>query len=103
MRTSTVSPLPKSPSRPRRRLRRFPAAAAWQGPTLGEFVARVESEFGSPVLHAAGDEAALVGGRARGASSLTGLTAGERLSPEVLRDLCRSWGLPPEDFGVDAD
>jgi hypothetical protein len=66
-------------------------------------VARAESEFGSQALHTHAEDATLLGSRARGASSLTGLTAGERLSPEVLRDLCRSWGLPPEDFGVDAD
>ncbi|MGH9464390.1 MAG: hypothetical protein ACRD0X_02005 [Thermoanaerobaculia bacterium] len=104
MRTRTVSRRPRNPPPGTRRSRRarFPAVAAWQGPTLREFVARVESEFGSAAGHAPADDA-LVGSRALPASSLTGLAPGERLSPEILRDLCRSWGLPPEDFGVDGD
>jgi hypothetical protein len=97
---SRTSPTP--PSGPRPRLGRRPPAA-WQGPTLGEFLARAESEFGAAARHAAAADVAALSTRARSAGSLTGLASGERLSPGSLRELCRSWGLPAEDFGVEPD
>jgi hypothetical protein len=61
----------------------------WRGPTLAQFTLEVERAFG--------------GGRADRARELTGLGAGERASPAVLRRLCCQWGLPPEDFGLEPD
>ena len=58
----------------------------WQGPTLGEFVDRVEREFGAP-------------------SDLTDLLSGagrnEPLAPAEVRALCGQLGVPAEDFGVE--
>jgi hypothetical protein len=58
----------------------------WQGPTLSEFVSRVQSEFGD----------------LRPASDCLGLDASDRLDADSLRTLCDQWGLPAEDFGLDA-
>ena len=61
------------------------ASRRWQGPTLSEFVSRVESEFGDR----------------RSASDCLGLDAWDRLDADSLRTLCDQWGLPVEDFGLD--
>lgn len=58
----------------------------WQGPTLDEFVRRVEQEFGaSPEL------ADLL---------VAEIGADENLQPDDVRVLCSQIGVPAEDFGV---
>ena len=58
----------------------------WKCPTVGEFMRRVEREFGhtlgSPGLYA------------------TGPASDELLSPSAMRAFCEQIGVPPEDFGV---
>ncbi len=59
--------------------------SSWQGPTLAEFVDRVEREYGAP-------------------SDLTGLlrngAPNDSLAPAEVRELCGQLGVPAEDFGV---
>ncbi len=64
----------------------------WAGPTLRQFAIRIEHSFGGPGASAL-----------QLASTLTGLGANEHPSPVVLRRLCSEWGLPPEDFELEAD
>ena len=59
----------------------------WDGPTVGEFVERVEREFG-----AAPDLTRLLG---------DGWLKSECLAPAEVRDLCNQLGVPAEDFGVE--
>lgn len=59
----------------------------WHGPTVAEFVERVEREFG-----AAPDLTRLL---------RDGMPAGDSLAPEDVRDLCHQLGVPAEDFGVE--
>lgn len=58
----------------------------WQGPTLKEFIERVEREFGA-------------------APDLTGLLRADdrhqSLRPAEVRVLCEQIGVPAEDFGVE--
>lgn len=72
------------PSHPERLLR--PAARRWSRPTFGEFLERVEHEFGFTA-----DLSALL---------LLGLGRDERLAPSDIEALCAQLGVPPEDFGV---
>lgn len=64
----------------------LPEVQVWSRPTLREFVAQVEQEFGKGV-----DLSALFH---------TGLGRNERLSPADVKALCGQLGLPPDDFGV---
>jgi hypothetical protein len=86
---SQRSHAPQTRSGPAARRR---APTPWAGPTLRQFVTRIEHAFGEPgtsALHLA--------------STLTGLGANDHPSPVVLRRLCSEWGLPPEDFELEAD
>lgn len=58
----------------------------WQGPTLEEFVERVEHEFGASTD--------LIG------ILRDGVSRHESLAPADVRELCSLLGVPPEDFGV---
>lgn len=58
----------------------------WKRPTFGEFLERVEHEFGSTA-----DSSALL---------LLGLDRDEQLAPSDIEVLCGQLGVPPEDFGV---
>lgn len=58
----------------------------WNRPTFGEFLDRVEHEFG-----ATADLSALL---------LLGLGRDERLGPTDIEALCGQLGVPAEDFGV---
>lgn len=62
------------------------ASRTWPAPTFGQFVRRLEHEFGDSVdlstLH------------------LTRLDQNETLTPESVRTLCEQLGVPPEDFGI---
>lgn len=58
----------------------------WEAPTFGEFVRRLEHEFGQSV-----DLSTL---------PLTRADDGDSLSPRSIRALCELLGVPPEDFGV---
>ena len=58
----------------------------WRRPTLAEFVAEVEHEFGRSV-----DTTSLFE---------TGIDRSETLSPDEVRALCGQLGVPAEDFGV---
>ena len=58
----------------------------WSSPTFGEFLERVEHEFGS-----AADLNGLL---------LLGLGREEHLAPTDIEVLCGQLGVPPEDFGV---
>ena len=58
----------------------------WEGPTLDEFIERVEHEFG-----AASDLTGML---------LAGAGPGTNLEPSDIRELCALLGVPPEDFGV---
>ncbi len=58
----------------------------WHGPTVAEFVERVEREFG-----AASDLTQLIE---------DGRLSNESLAPSDVRDLCDQIGVPAEDFGV---
>lgn len=82
------------PNLTRRERRRFPTRQAeltlgsrWHGPTVGEFVERVEHEFG-----AASDLTRLLG---------NGMQSDDSLAPADVRDLCNQLGVPAEDFGVE--
>ncbi len=59
----------------------------WAGPTVAEFAARVESEFGTP-----GDLTRLL---------REGMLPDESLEPDEVRELCDQLGVPAEDFGVE--
>jgi len=58
----------------------------WNSPTFGEFLERVEHEFGAAV-----DLAGIM---------LLGLGRDERLDPADIEALCGQLGVPAEDFGV---
>ena len=58
----------------------------WSSPTFGEFLDRVEHEFGAAV-----DVTGLM---------LMGLGRDERLEPTDIEALCGQLGVPAEDFGV---
>lgn len=58
----------------------------WKSPTFGEFLERIEHEFGAAV-----DVAGLM---------LLGLGRDERLEPTDIEALCGQLGVPAEDFGV---
>ena len=58
----------------------------WNGPTVGEFLDRVQHEFG-----AAADLSGLL---------LLGLGRDEQLEPTDIEALCSQLGVPAEDFGV---
>lgn len=64
----------------------WPLPQRWRCPTFGEFLDRVEHEFGSTV-----DLNSLL---------LLGLGRDERLAPTDIEALCGQLGVPPEDFGV---
>lgn len=59
----------------------------WERPTFGEFVERLEHQFG-------------LGADAEGLE-LAGLRRDEPLTPEEIRALCAELGVPPEDFDVE--
>jgi len=59
----------------------------WNSPTFGEFLERVEHEFG-----AAADLAGL---------ALLGFGRDEHLAPTDVQALCGQLGVPAEDFGVE--
>ena len=65
---------------------RLTLGSRWQGPTLAEFVERVEHEFGASTD---------VIGMLRGGGS-----GGDNLAPGDVRELCSLLGVPAEDFGV---
>lgn len=58
----------------------------WNGPTFGEFLERVEHEFG-----ATADISSIL---------LLGLRRDEQLEPHDIEALCSQLGVPAEDFGV---
>ncbi len=58
----------------------------WEGPTLQEFMDRVEHEFGASTD---------VIGMLR-----AGANADDSLAPADVRELCSLLGVPAEDFGV---
>lgn len=58
----------------------------WNSPTFGEFLERVEHEFGATV-----DLAGVM---------LLGLGRDEHLDPGDIEALCGQLGVPAEDFGV---
>ncbi len=58
----------------------------WSGPTFGEFLERVEHEFGTAI-----DLAGIM---------LLGLGRDEPLEPNDIEALCGQLGVPAEDFGV---
>ena len=58
----------------------------WSGPTFGEFLERVEHEFG-----ASADTSGIL---------LLGLRRDEQLEPTDIEALCSQLGVPAEDFGV---
>ncbi len=64
----------------------WPLPQGWSCPTFGEFLDRVEHEFGAPA-----DSSSLL---------LLGLGRDERLAPSDIEALCGQLGVPPEDFGV---
>jgi hypothetical protein len=64
----------------------WPPPERWNRPTFGEFLERVEHEFG-----AAADLAGLM---------LLGLGRDEQLGPNDIEALCGQLGVPAEDFGV---
>lgn len=83
MRVSTNRPrhVPR-PLRPRQA--RLTLGSCWEGPTLAEFIERVEHEFGA-------------------APDFTPMLAGDRsdpLAPAEIRALCEEIGVPADDFGV---
>ncbi len=65
---------------------RLTLGSRWQGPTIEEFVERVEHEYGA-------------------STDLTGLlrdgvSRNDSLAPADVRELCSLLGVPAEDFGV---
>jgi hypothetical protein len=58
----------------------------WNSPTFGEFLERVEHEFGVAI-----DLAGIM---------MLGLGRDERLDPTDIETLCGQLGVPAEDFGV---
>ena len=64
----------------------WPPREDWNRPTFGEFMDRVEHEFGAAV-----DLAGLL---------LLGLGRDEPLEPSDIEVLCGQLGVPAEDFGV---
>jgi len=58
----------------------------WNSPTFGEFLDRVEHEFGAAI-----DLAGVL---------MLGLGRDERLEPTDIEALCGQLGVPSEDFGV---
>ena len=69
------------------RLLPWPSSQRWNSPTFGEFVDKVEHEFGK-----AADVAGLL---------LLGLERDEPLHPTDIETLCSQLGVPSEDFGLD--
>lgn len=67
-------------------LLQWPPPHPWNRPTFGEFLERVEHEFGAAV-----DLAGLM---------LLGLGRDEQLEPTDIEALCGQLGVPAEDFGV---
>ncbi len=65
---------------------RLTLGSRWQGPTLEEFVERVEHEFGASTD--------LIG------ILRDGVGRHDNLAPADIRELCALLGVPPEDFGV---
>jgi len=63
------------------------ARSLWNRPTVGEFIQRVEHQFGTP-----GDEVSRL---------LAGYRRNDRLASGDVRELCDRIGLPATDFGVD--
>ncbi len=68
------------------RLIPWPPPQRWSRPTFGEFLDRVEHEFGTTA-----DLSGLL---------LLGLGRDERLGPTDIEALCGQLGVPAEDFGV---
>lgn len=64
----------------------WPSTENWNRPTFGEFLERVEHEFGAAV-----DLAGLM---------LLGFGSDEPLEPTDIEVLCGQLGVPAEDFGV---
>ena len=78
--------LSSSASRKRPTQLKLLSSSRWRRPTFGEFVERVEHEFG-------------VAAAANGLL-LMGIDREESLSPGDIRAICSQLGVPPEDFGV---
>ncbi len=64
----------------------WPPSQDWNRPTFGEFLERVQHEFGATV-----DVAGLL---------LLGFGRDEPLEPGDIKALCGQLGVPAEDFGV---
>ncbi len=64
----------------------WPPPERWNRPTFGEFIERVQHEFGSAI-----DVAGLM---------LLGFGRDEPLEPSDIQVLCGQLGVPAEDFGV---
>ena len=79
-----TSPVVRKPAREHSSRTTLPPR--WSRPTLREFVAQLEHEFGNGV-----DLSALFH---------TGLGRNERLTPGDVKALCDQLGLPADDFGV---
>lgn len=83
MRVSTSRPQRDTrPFRPQQE--RLTLGSPWEGPTLAEFIERVEHEFGAT-------------------PDFTPMLAGDRsdpLAPADIRALCEEIGVPADDFGV---
>ena len=65
----------------------WPRPRGWKRPTFGEFVERLEREFG--ITHR------------RNGLHFAGVTRGEELEPSDVRTLCLQIGVPAEDFGIE--
>lgn len=64
-----------------------PRPGGWKHPTFGEFVERLEREFGITI-------------RRNGLHSM-GVRRTDRLAPSDIRALCSQVGVPAEDFGIE--
>lgn len=65
----------------------WPRPRGWKRPTFGEFVERLEREFGISI--------------GRNSLHFAGVTRGEKLEPSDIRTLCLQVGVPAEDFGIE--
>ena len=64
-----------------------PRPRGWKRPTFGEFVTRLEREFGITIR--------------RNGLHFAGVTRREELEPSDIRTLCLQVGVPAEDFGIE--
>lgn len=65
----------------------WPRPRGWKRPTFGEFVERLQREFGITIR--------------RNGLHFAGVTRGEELEPSDIRTLCLQVGVPAEDFGIE--